>query len=392
MSDIFISYAREDREIAGRLAGALEAAGWSVWWDSKLRAGTPFDRVIERELDAAASVIVLWSEHSAASEWVQHEATAAADRGVLVPARIDEARLPLAFRRHQAADLIGWEGDPRHPGYKAILEAVANLVGAPPSASAKDLASLRVPASSFDRRLRRLSAIALIAAAVVVVGYVVSRMAAPEAAAPNGTSSTSPVGTFEFKWPGGGDCWKIYRGDVEVMGSCGGGKHVLQAGSYVVKPRNSEVFLPFAVTIKPGLTASADASAGTFEFKWPGNDCWNIYRGDVEIIGSCGDSKQVLQAGSYVVKPRNSEVFLPFAVTIKPGRTASADASAGTLEFKWPGKDCWKIYRGDVEVKSSCGGGKHVLQAGSYVVKPSGSSLFDPLRVDVKSGKTTSMP
>ncbi len=40
MSDIFISYAREDREIAGRLAGALEAAGWSVWWDSKLRAGT----------------------------------------------------------------------------------------------------------------------------------------------------------------------------------------------------------------------------------------------------------------------------------------------------------------------------------------------------------------
>jgi hypothetical protein len=327
MSDIFISYAREDREIAGRLAGALEAAGWSVWWDSKLRAGTPFDRVIERELDAAASVIVLWSEHSAASEWVQHEATAAADRGVLVPARIDEARLPLAFRRHQAADLIGWEGDSRHPGYKAILEAVANLVGAPPSAPAKDLASLRVPASSFDRRLRRLSAIALIAAAVVVVGYVVSRMAAPESAAPNGTSSTSPVGTFEFKWPGGGsDCWKIYRGDVEVKGDCGDGKHVLQAGSYVVKPSSSEVFLPFAVTIKPGLTTSADASAGTFEFKWPGKD------------------------------------------------------------------DRWKIYRGDVEVKGSCGGGKHVLQAGSYVVKPSGSSIFDPLRVDVKSGKTTSMP
>ncbi len=339
MSDIFISYAREDREIAGRLAGALEAAGWSVWWDSKLRAGTPFDRVIERELDAAASVIVLWSEHSAASEWVQHEATAAADRGALVPARIDEARLPLAFRRHQAADLIGWEGDPRHPGYKAILEAVAGLVGEPPSASAKDLASLRVPASSFDRRRRRLGAIALIAAAVVVVGYVISRMAAPEPAAhdkgawltpaesreqdrPNGTSSISPPGTFEFKWPGN-DCWKIYRDDVEVKGSCGDGKHVLQAGSYVVKPLSSEVFLPFAVTIKPGLTTSADASAGTFEFKWPGNDCWKIYRGDVEVKGSCGGGKHVLQAGSYVIKPSGASIFDPFRVDVKSGETTS---------------------------------------------------------------------
>jgi hypothetical protein len=33
MSDIFISYAREDRPRVERLAAALEQCGWSVWWD-----------------------------------------------------------------------------------------------------------------------------------------------------------------------------------------------------------------------------------------------------------------------------------------------------------------------------------------------------------------------
>jgi TIR domain len=37
MSDIFISYKREEQPIARKLADALEKEGWSVWWDPKLR-------------------------------------------------------------------------------------------------------------------------------------------------------------------------------------------------------------------------------------------------------------------------------------------------------------------------------------------------------------------
>jgi hypothetical protein len=33
MSDIFISYKREEQPIARKLAYALEEEGWSVWWD-----------------------------------------------------------------------------------------------------------------------------------------------------------------------------------------------------------------------------------------------------------------------------------------------------------------------------------------------------------------------
>jgi TIR domain len=132
MNDVFISYASEDRERAHQLASALAALGWSVWWDRKIITGQPFDEAIERELETAKSVVVLWSTHSIGSEWVKNEAAVAAERGVLVPALIDNVKLPLEFRRKQTADLVGWDGDTSHYGFQALCEGVsAKLGGAP---------------------------------------------------------------------------------------------------------------------------------------------------------------------------------------------------------------------------------------------------------------------
>ena len=39
MGDIFISYAREDRNRIKPLAEALEKQGWSVFWDRTIPAG-----------------------------------------------------------------------------------------------------------------------------------------------------------------------------------------------------------------------------------------------------------------------------------------------------------------------------------------------------------------
>ena len=128
MADIFISYANEDRERAGRLASVLESCGWSVWWDRKIIAGQAFDEAIERELEAARCVIVLWSQESIGSEWVKNEAAVAAERGVLVPALIDRVKLPLEFRRKQTVDLIGWDGDFGHEGFQALRGGVAARV------------------------------------------------------------------------------------------------------------------------------------------------------------------------------------------------------------------------------------------------------------------------
>lgn len=61
MADIFLSYAREDREKAEPLARALQEAGWSVWWDRSILPGASYEQVIEHELSSASSVVVLWS-------------------------------------------------------------------------------------------------------------------------------------------------------------------------------------------------------------------------------------------------------------------------------------------------------------------------------------------
>jgi hypothetical protein len=137
MADVFISYASQDRDRAANLASALGEGGWSVWWDRKIVAGQAFDQVIERELETAKSVVVLWSIHSVESEWVKNEASAASERRVLVPALIDNVRLPLEFRRKQTADLIGWDGDTSHGGFHALCEGIAATMGsaAPPLAT-----------------------------------------------------------------------------------------------------------------------------------------------------------------------------------------------------------------------------------------------------------------
>ena len=95
MADVFISYAKEDRDFAVRLSRAFEAIGWSVWWDRKLFVGESFDLTIERELSQAKIVVVLWSRLSVSRPWVRNEARYAAERGVLAPATIDNVRLPL---------------------------------------------------------------------------------------------------------------------------------------------------------------------------------------------------------------------------------------------------------------------------------------------------------
>jgi len=157
VTDVFVSYAAEDRERAARLAGALTALGWTVWWDRRILAGQTFDKAIERELYVAKSVVVLWSRHSVESEWVKCEAAAAAERDVLVPAAIDKIRLPLEFRRRQTADLIRWRGESEHPGYRMLCEGLAAKIGCevplPVAASERDAASGTLPPETI--RLER---------------------------------------------------------------------------------------------------------------------------------------------------------------------------------------------------------------------------------------------
>ena len=128
MNDIFISYAREDRERAKAIAAVFEAQGWSVWWDRNIPPGRSFDQVIEEALSAARCVVVLWSKSSATSDWVKTEAGEGLARKILVPVRLEELNLPLEFRRLQTVDLSQWKGDATDPEMSGFLQAVAALL------------------------------------------------------------------------------------------------------------------------------------------------------------------------------------------------------------------------------------------------------------------------
>ena len=128
MTKIFISYAIEDKASAEKLAQLLERKSWQVWWDRNIPPGKSFDQVIEQAIEAAACVIVLWSQHSVTSNWVKAEAEEGLSRGILVPALIADVKIPLGFRRIQAADLTNWlKGDPG-PEINQLIDSVANLM------------------------------------------------------------------------------------------------------------------------------------------------------------------------------------------------------------------------------------------------------------------------
>lgn len=128
MSDIFISYASPDRLRAKPLAEALRQLGWSVWWDRTILAGKTWDQAIETALAEARCVIVLWSRDSVQSDWVRTEAEEAKRRGILVPALLDDVNIPLAFRRVQAANLVGWNGMLPSLQFDELAKAVAEVV------------------------------------------------------------------------------------------------------------------------------------------------------------------------------------------------------------------------------------------------------------------------
>ena len=201
----------------------------------------------------------------------------------------------------------------------------------------------------------------------------------------SGTAAGVTGGSLDFQWPGR-DCWSVYRGDEKAAGSCGSAQQALQPGRYTVKDAFGVVFSPLDVTIRPGA-ATRVQMGGIFDFKWPGHDCWTIYRGDEKVAGGCGAGQQALQGGRYTIKDAFGVVFNPFEVSIRNGATTSLQMG-GVFDFKWPGRDCWTVFRGDTKAAGGCGAGQQALQAGRYTVKDAFGAAFSPFEIIVKDNTT----
>jgi len=75
-STVFLSYAREDREVADRIQAALLRHDYRAWRDSEIKPGEVFSDVIHAAIDDAVTrgfVLVLLSPASLTSQWCKHE-------------------------------------------------------------------------------------------------------------------------------------------------------------------------------------------------------------------------------------------------------------------------------------------------------------------------------
>ncbi len=129
MTDIFLSYNREDQARAKLFAEAFEGHGFKVWWDVGLRTGEAYDEVTETALRTAKAVVVLWSKKAVQSRWVRAEATLADRNKTLVPCMIEPCERPIMFELTQTAELGHWRGEKTDRVWLGFLADVARFVG-----------------------------------------------------------------------------------------------------------------------------------------------------------------------------------------------------------------------------------------------------------------------
>ena len=187
---VFISYASQDVEAAGRICNALRATGIEVWFgQSELRGGDAWDQKIRREIHDCALFMPVISAHTAARaegyfrlEWSlaeQRSHMIARNRAFIVPVCLDRtpesgADVPEPFQHVQWTRLPDGDTPP------AFVARIAALLGAPAvnSADADAMRGPAAPASTAARVTarptpqRRRATVALILVIGLILAYI----------------------------------------------------------------------------------------------------------------------------------------------------------------------------------------------------------------------------
>jgi tetratricopeptide (TPR) repeat protein len=163
-TDVFVSYKAEDRTRLLPLISALEAEGFTVWWDNHIGSGAHWREDIQEHLDAAKCVVVAWSRRSVGpgGDFVRDEATRAQRRGAYLPIRLDAVEPPLGFGEVQAISLKGWKGDRSDARFKALAETMHRQI------AGQDIAHVSLPRDRPD--VSRRVVVAAGAGAIALAG------------------------------------------------------------------------------------------------------------------------------------------------------------------------------------------------------------------------------
>jgi DNA-binding response OmpR family regulator len=129
-TDLFLSYARQDRPKIELLSSTLQQTGYTVWWDQEIKTGTSYDKVIENALMHARAVVVAWSNTSVDSDWVRAEAAFALKKSKLLPIRLDDAMPPLRFMHIHSINFSKWDGA-SDQAWQKLMADLEGMIGKP---------------------------------------------------------------------------------------------------------------------------------------------------------------------------------------------------------------------------------------------------------------------
>ena len=135
MTDVFVSYKREDRAWTAALTRSLQQRGFTVWWDNRIECGQGWIATIKRALDASKAVIVVWSPRSVAndrtylSEIMESEAQEGLRRNALLPVRIESAHFAFGHDMRNATNLTDWNGSIDDSQFVQLCERLVAFSG-----------------------------------------------------------------------------------------------------------------------------------------------------------------------------------------------------------------------------------------------------------------------
>lgn len=165
MADVYVVYARENKDTAEKLV-ALLSPQWEIWWDKQIVG--KFRQVIEREVPKSGCVIAINSLFAREKDTYAEELKIADKHNIpIIPIRLDDADPPYPFGAYSHVDMHGWSGETDNGGLIELKCKIASIV--PPKLSPqrpKTIASGRVAlpglfmsVSSFETQLTTLEAV-----------------------------------------------------------------------------------------------------------------------------------------------------------------------------------------------------------------------------------------
>ena len=168
MTDVYIAYAREDRESVRTLSEMLRFEGWDVWMDPS-EPSSSNSAAVDLKLGSSGAILVVWSGYSRGSEYVRSEAATGLYKNKLIQVRIDGATPPRPFDQVEVLDIGRWSGERDDPSWRKIMAAVRLYAGMPGSARPQVTRRASSPPAYLEPR-RSVAWTPLIAAGVLILG------------------------------------------------------------------------------------------------------------------------------------------------------------------------------------------------------------------------------